>query len=64
MLQTSTTDSEINLFRHEESGPAHLSALSADDQAFYNSIKGELDKLSQDPPQQTVENILKHSKSL
>ena len=64
MLQTSTTDSEINLFPHEEVDLTPASALSADDEAFYSSIKEELNKLSLNPAEQTIDNILKHSRSI
>ena len=64
MLQTSTTDSEINLFPHQEMNATPVSALSADDEAFYTSIKEELNKLSLNPPQEAVDHILKHSKSV
>ncbi|MGV3509505.1 MAG: hypothetical protein ACO1N7_09470 [Sphingobacteriaceae bacterium] len=63
MLQTST-DSEFNLFPTAEIKHTSASALNADDQIFYNSIKEELNKLSTDPSLETVENILKYSRSL
>lgn len=64
MLQISTTDSEINIFQNEELNLTPLSALSADDEAFYGSIKEELNNLSVVPPQQAVDNILKYSRSV
>jgi hypothetical protein len=64
MLQTSTTDSEIYLFPNEELNLTASSALNHDDEAFYNSIKEDLNKLSTEPAKQTVDNILNYSKSL
>lgn len=64
MLQISTIDSEVYLFPNEEVDLTPISALSADDEAFYGSIKEELNHLHLDPPQQAVESILRHSKSL
>ena len=63
MLQTST-DSEFDLFPTEEIKHTSATVFNADDQIFYNSIKEELNKLSADPSSQTVENILKYSRSL
>jgi|GEM_PF-1078931 len=64
MLQTSTTDSEFNLFPVSKLNSTSISALSADEELFYNSIKNELNKISYDPPQQVIDNILNYSKSL
>lgn len=62
MLQTFTTDSEFNLFPVPKLNSTY--ALSKDDELFYNSIKNELNKLSYDPPQEIIDNILNYSKSL
>jgi hypothetical protein len=64
MLQTSTTDSEFYLLPVKEKDLTPITALSADNEIFYNSIKEELSKLSCNPPQQAVDNILNYSKSL
>jgi hypothetical protein len=64
MLQISTTvDSEYNLFPKVELCLTSSNELSADEHAFYHSIKAGLNNLTQDPPQQAIENILNHSKS-
>ena len=63
MLQTSTTDSEFNLFPVEEVGISDV-ALCSEDLMFYDSIKNELNKISFTPPQQAVDKVLKYSKSI
>ena len=63
MLQTSTTDSDIHLFPHVELEKTPVSVLSLEDEAFYSSIKGKLNKLSVEPPQEAVNNIIAYSKS-
>lgn len=62
MLQTFTTDSEFNLFPIPKLNSIY--ALSNEEELFYNSIKKELNKLSCEPPQQVIDNILNYSKSL
>lgn len=64
MLQTSTTDSEFNLFPIAKLSSSPLSVLNADEELFYNSIKNELNKISYEPSQQAIDNILNYSKSL
>ena len=64
MLQTSTSDSEFDFFPTKALNQTSTTALNEDDQLFYNSIKERLNKLSTDPSQQTVDNILNYSKSL
>ena len=64
MLQTSTTDSEFNLFPLRGINTTSISALSEDDEIFYNSIKEELNQISFDPAPQAIEQILNHSKTL
>jgi hypothetical protein len=64
MLQTSTTDSEFNLFPLTGINITPTSALSTDEETFYNSIKEELNQISFDPSTQTVDRILSHSKTL
>lgn len=64
MLQTSTSDSEFDFFPTKELNHILTTALNEDDKLFYNSIKEGLNKLSTDPSQQTVDNILNYSKSL
>ena len=64
MLQTSTSvDSEYNLFPKVELSLTSSNELSADEHAYYHSIKEELNKLNQDPPQHTIDNILNYSKA-
>ncbi|MEJ6979623.1 hypothetical protein WG906_04130 [Pedobacter sp. P351] len=64
MLQVSTTDSEFNLFPAREINLAPTSALSEDDDAFYTSIKEELNQLTFDPSTQTIDRILNYSRTL
>lgn len=62
MLQTSTTEFSILLTDEVKNTP--ILALSPDDNAFYNSLKEELNKITFTPSEETVENILRYSKSL
>ena len=64
MLQLSTTDSEFNLFPSQELSLTPVSALSAEDEAFYQSIKEKLDRISVEPSQPIVDKILNYSKSV
>ncbi len=66
MLQTSTTtDSEFNLLLPtEDFDLAPITALSVEDEAFYYSIKAELNSISFSPPQQVVDAIIKYSIAL
>jgi hypothetical protein len=64
MLQTFTTDSEFNLFPLTGINTTPISALSEDEEIFYNSIKEELNQISFDPSPQAIEQILAHSKTL
>jgi hypothetical protein len=64
MLQTSTTDTDIQLLPNGMVSRMPVSALSPEDNAFYNSLKEELNKIAKTPAQETIDNILGHSKSL
>jgi hypothetical protein len=64
MLQTSTTDSEFNFFPLAEIEQTTSSTLSDEDQAFYNSIKRELNKISYSPSEETIDKILSYAKSI
>ena len=64
MLQISTTDSEFNLFPAREINLTPTYALSEDDDAFYTSIKEELNQISFDPSSQIIDRILNYSKTL
>jgi hypothetical protein len=65
MLQTSTTtDSDLNFFPVEEMEPTPIVSLSAEDQAFYQSIKRELNRISYTPSEEAVNKILSYSKSV
>jgi len=64
MLQTSTTDSEFNLFPLTGISKTPASTLSTDEETFYNSIKEELDQISFEPSKQSIDRILNHSKTL
>ena len=64
MLQISTTDSEFNLFPAREINLTSTSALSEEDDAFYTSIKEELNQLTFDPSTQIIDRILNYSKTL
>jgi len=64
MLQTSTTDTEINLLPNGQISKTVVSALSPDDNAFYNSIKDELNKIARDPSQESIDTVLNYSKLL
>jgi hypothetical protein len=63
MLQISTIDSEIYLFPDEGLDLTPVSALNADDEAFYGSIKEGLNQLSARPQQETINNILQYSQN-
>lgn len=64
MLQTSTTDSEFNLFPATEINLNPPSTLSENDEAFYDSIKEELNKISFSPSKETIDSIINYSKTL
>ena len=64
MLQTSTTDSEFNLFPLRGIKIAPVTTLSVDEEEFYSSIKEELNKISSEPSKETIDRILTHSKTL
>jgi hypothetical protein len=65
MLQTSTTtDSDFNFFPVEEMEPTPTPSLSVEDQAFYQSIKRELNRISYTPSEEAVNRILSYSKSV
>ncbi|MBC7915922.1 MAG: hypothetical protein H7Y07_17570 [Pyrinomonadaceae bacterium] len=64
MLQTSTTDIDINLLPNGMVSKTPVSALSPDENAFYNSIKEELNAIASNPSAATVTTILNYSKLL
>lgn len=63
MLQTSTI-TELSTLLTEQGRTTPILALSPDDNAFYNSLKEELNKIALNPSDETLENILNYSKSL
>ena len=61
MTQTSTST-----FGTEKSTQSECSfeSLAEEEESFYASIKGDLDKLYKQPQPETIESILKFSRSL
>lgn len=63
MIKTSTSVNKLNYPQQkQELSPAH--DLEANDQAFYESIKPQLDNLLRSPSDELIEKILAYSKSL
>lgn len=60
MIQTSTPASgSVNQVQNES-----LEGLSEEDESFYNSVRDGLNRLARQPRAETIEAILKYSKSL
>ena len=64
MLQTSTTDTDVNLLPNGVISRTPVSALSPEDNAFYNSLKDELNNIAKEPSIESIESILTYSRSL
>lgn len=61
MLQTSTN--EFTTLTNVDVRKTPLSALSPEDNAFFNSLKEELNTLITEPSTETLDTILNYSKS-
>ncbi len=62
MIQLSTL--ELNSLFLENTTDEPSCALSSEDQAFYDSIKTELNRETREPHGSTIERILAHSRKL
>ena len=62
MIETSTSFNKLN---YEQSNQENMPAEDLDvcDMSFYNSIKSQLNSMSKDPSDETIEKILAYSKS-
>ena len=62
MIETSTS---LNKLNYEQSNQENMPVQDLDvcDMSFYNSIKSQLNSLSKNPSDETIEKILAYSKS-
>lgn len=64
MGETSTTTLNAITNLADVKGLETIELLNADETVFYYSLRTELDRLQKQPKQQTIDRILKYSKSL
>ncbi|WP_431292668.1 hypothetical protein [Pedobacter sp. P26] len=64
MTKTSTSQNNVNLPTPNMFQPGTDIESDAEIDLFYDQIKGKLDRLAQDPQDETINRILAYSRSL